>query len=520
MNAFAPTYISGFIQDKFELEDIIFNIGLRVDRFDANQKVLKDNYVLYPTYSALEANELLGNELPSTVGENWVPYMDNATSPTSIVGYRDPSTNFWYDPNGAPTSSVNLRQGGTVQPYVKSKTIDIQSFKDYVPQTIVMPRLSFSFPISDQAVFFAHYDVLAQRPGQINTSSGSLLAGQISDYYYLQNTATIDVTNPNLKAERTIDYEVGFKQKVNDFMALSLSTFYREMRDMMQTQSIIDAYPLNYTTYTNLDFGTVKGFTAALNMLRVKNIRMNVSYTLQYATGTGSSFSSSRNAVNSLAGFTAIRNLLPLDFDTRHRITANVDYRFGGNDAKGPGLKLGKGDGAKTIYPLANMGLNSTLYYSSGLPYSANSQANAADVMGGINQSIQLKGTPNGSRLPGQFRIDMKIDKDFLIGGGLKKDKTGNPVKDSFGTAVKRHQYSFNVYLLLLNAFNFKNIVGVYKTSGQPDSDGFLSTGVGAQLSAGQIDPATFQYLYTLKANNPGNISAPRRIQLGIQFSF
>ena len=146
-----------------------------------------------------------------------------------------------------------------------------------MPQVIVMPRLSFSFPISDQAVFFAHYDVLAQRPGQISSTSGSLLAGQMSDYYFLQNTGTQDVTNPNLKAERTIDYEVGFKQKVNDFMALSLSTFYREMRDMMQTQSIIDAYPLNYTTYTNLDFGTVKGFTAALNMLRVKNIRMNVS---------------------------------------------------------------------------------------------------------------------------------------------------------------------------------------------------------------------------------------------------
>ncbi len=27
-----------------------------------------------------------------------------------------------------------------------------------------MPRVSFSFNISDEAVFFAHYDILTQRP--------------------------------------------------------------------------------------------------------------------------------------------------------------------------------------------------------------------------------------------------------------------------------------------------------------------------------------------------------------------
>ena len=27
-----------------------------------------------------------------------------------------------------------------------------------------MPRIAFSFPISDEAQFFAHYDVLTQRP--------------------------------------------------------------------------------------------------------------------------------------------------------------------------------------------------------------------------------------------------------------------------------------------------------------------------------------------------------------------
>ena len=42
IGAYEPIYIAGYIMDKFTFDDIIFNVGLRVDRFDANQPVLKD----------------------------------------------------------------------------------------------------------------------------------------------------------------------------------------------------------------------------------------------------------------------------------------------------------------------------------------------------------------------------------------------------------------------------------------------------------------------------------------------
>jgi hypothetical protein len=308
---------------------------------------------------------------------------------------------------------------------------------------------------------------------------------------------------------------VGFKQKLTDFMALSISAFYREMRAMIQTQTFQDAYPINYTSYTNLDFGTVKGFTLSLNMIRSGNLRMTASYTMQFAAGTGSSFSSSRNALNSLEGFTAIRTLLPLDFDQRHRFSGNIDYRFS-DDRKGPGIKMGE----KMFYPLANAGANATFYLGSGTPYSVNALPDASAVMGGINSNIQLKGTPNGSRLPWQFRVDLKFDKDLVLGGRAKKDEAGNTIKDARGNVTKSREYAINVYLLMLNAFNVKNVLGVYKTSGLPTNDGFLNTGVGQQLVRNQIDPASFTYLYTLKMQNPDAFSLPRRIRLGIQFSF
>jgi len=80
--------------------------------------------------------------------------------------------------------------------------------------------------------------------------------------------------------------------------------------------------------------------------------------------------------------------------------------------------------------------------------------------------------------------------------------------------------FDFNVYLQVLNALNTANVLNVYRTSGLPDDDGYLATGVGQQQVAAQIDPTSFQYLYQLRADNPNNFSLPRRIRLGIQFSF
>ncbi len=53
---FQPIYMAGYIQDKFAINDLIFNVGVRVDRFDANQKAMKDPYSLYQTRTAGEVN--------------------------------------------------------------------------------------------------------------------------------------------------------------------------------------------------------------------------------------------------------------------------------------------------------------------------------------------------------------------------------------------------------------------------------------------------------------------------------
>ena len=46
--------MAGYVQDKFAFNDLLFNIGVRVDRYDANQDVPKDPYCLFPTKTVSE----------------------------------------------------------------------------------------------------------------------------------------------------------------------------------------------------------------------------------------------------------------------------------------------------------------------------------------------------------------------------------------------------------------------------------------------------------------------------------
>jgi outer membrane receptor protein involved in Fe transport len=81
-----------------------------------------------------------------------------------------------------------------------------------------------------------------------------------------------------LKPQRTIDYEVGYKQALNQSSALTISAFYREMRNLIQVIPVNYAYPVNYTTFGNIDFGTVKGLSVAYDLRRTGNVRLTANY--------------------------------------------------------------------------------------------------------------------------------------------------------------------------------------------------------------------------------------------------
>ena len=76
-------------------------MGLRVDRFDANQPVLKDPYVVGQSYSVGDirgtlVDQLSGNNIiPDNIGDDFTVYTDALEDPSAIVGYRSGDT--WYN---------------------------------------------------------------------------------------------------------------------------------------------------------------------------------------------------------------------------------------------------------------------------------------------------------------------------------------------------------------------------------------------------------------------------------------
>jgi len=501
IGAYEPNYVAGYIQDKFAFKDLVFNIGVRIDRFDANQKVLIDPYLLFPGITAGEvrsgddrANLLHDGEIPSSIGDNYVVYVDDVQNPGQILGYRDGHT--WYNEVGSeiPNAKPLLTSSG-VLPYLldpdKTDATQISSnaFEDYAPKTNFMPRIAFSFPISDEALFFAHYDVLTRRP---SIGADPVERFNPTHYLYMQNRS-ITINNPNLKPSKTIDYELGFQQKLNGYSSLKISAFYREMRDQIQVTRITDAYPITYTTWGNLDFGTIKGMTFAYDLRRMGNVRIRASYTLAFAYGTGSSATTALAVVN--AGLPNLKTINALNWDQRHQIQMTFDYHYGkGKDYNGPIWF------DKKVFEEA--GANFVLIGGSGTPYSKNRDVTRA--AGFTSGTTILDGTLNGSRLPWQVRVDGRIDKYFNLEWG-KEDKK---------------RASLNVYVQLLNVLNTLNIASVYGATGNSDDDGYLNDPGSQSAITSLNDEDAFRELYAIKVNNPGNYSLPRRIRLGLLLNF
>lgn len=509
VGGFKPIYVAGYIQDKFDFKDIKFNVGVRVDRFDANQKVLKDRYLFHEAFTAGEKSE----GRPANIKDNFVVYVDDIkSSAPKITGYRDGKT--WYNAEGKEITDPNaLAVDGKVTPWLKDadfaskNAFSVNAFKDYVPQINVMPRVAFSFPISDVAGFFAHYDVLTQRPsnGGVNDLN---MRFDPKDYYFIGSTSSLPfITNSNLLPEKTIDYELGYNQVLNEKKnaVLKITSFYRELRNQVTIVTVNQAYPKSYTTYANQDFGTVKGLSLEFQLRRTNGFQFDANYTLQFADGSGSNANSGGNLASS--GQPNLRVTLPLDYDQRHNMVFTFDYRFGdGKDYKGPSYNKNKKGTQQTVQVFQNMGVNLSFLVGSGTPYTRYTYATPISGQG-TSSKAPILGSLNGSSKSWQSRANLRIDKDIELVFGKKEGD-------------KQKKAALNIYLQILNLLNTRNIQNVYNYTGNADDDGYLNTAIGQLATNSNVSPQGFTDQYNIYLNSPGNYSRPRTIRIGVMLDF
>ena len=510
-----PTYAAGYIQDKFFYKDLGFVIGLRIDRYDANQSVLKDPYSLYEIKKAKDVTTLYNSDgvtqkilapRPANIGPDYAVYVtDNKGG--DIAGYRNGDD--WYDKYGRPSTgkAVALQSSNGLLPYInvpnvqnlkyadaasyiKSDNYDPNvSFTKYTAQYLFMPRLQFSFNMTDQAQFFAHFDMLSQRPQNRNQLN-------LAEYYYFTEYGSAK-NNPNLKPVQKTDYEFGFKQQVAQFAAITLSAFYQETDHLIQLRKIQYAFPADYTTYDNIDFRSAKGIRLIFDMRRIQQFKINANYTLQFVEGTGSDDNSQQFLLS--ANQPNFRTVYPVSTDARHQIKLGLDYRFAsGKDYKGPMIK--------NHQLLADFGINIGLNLRSGTPdRQAATVTDEASIQGsaGRSRTVSLS-----ARLPWYSRVDLRVNKDYTFAVSKKTE------------SKEAHMMGISIYVYIQNLLNTQNVLTQYAYTLNPNDDGYLNAPSSQVNILTKTNPQSYKDLYRAKVNNPDNYSLPRRIYLGVNINF
>jgi hypothetical protein len=516
---FQPIYSAFFLQDKFEINDLILRLGVRVDRYDANQVVMKDKYstVYLDKVSETDLTSFRNGDIftsgniSSLIQDDWVIYVNQNSESFngsnqgdfSVVGFRQGDN--WYDTEGNrvrdylvlfntnPDAPNNARPWFTYADQVNREganpddkkifdrtKLDVNgAFEDFKARYNVMPRVSFSFPVNEMATFFANYDVLTQRPDPNRTRV------RPSDFYFLNQFQFVN--NPDLKPQRQVSYQLGFKQALDkkQTVAMTLSAAYQERKDEIQIVQVNHAYPGAYTSFDNIDFSTVKRGEISFDTRRINNVQINANYTISFADGTGSGATTAFGLISQ--GLGNIRVPSPLDFDQRHAVKLNLDYRL--DSGKGPvmfGRKMLQGAGASL-----------QLYTGSGTPYTRFATSQISEVFIGVAGRTQLSGGINSSNLPWQNRINLRLYKNLAVNG--RKD-------------------ALNIYFYVQNLLNTRNIINVYKNTGSPDDDGFMYIRQDADvLSAAERD----MYFARLTAPNwNSNYGLPRMARVGLMYNF
>jgi len=275
----APLFYGGYIEDTFTFSDLILHAGLRVDVFDANNRVLKDPFEIRPIcrVADLQTNEACRSNsetIPSSIMDDFAVYYSGNT----IIGYRDTSGNY-FDSTGQSVTLDRILLAGQIRVLGPFPTED--AFKLYKPRVTLLPRLGIKFVVSTNASLFTRFGMSSQRP-------------------FFENVMTLQRLGPNQdRAPLTKTFiEMGGQYHHKRIGTFSLSGFFNNVEEG--------------------SISTTKGIELQFTSKRTNGFSAYFDYTFSTATGQFR------------------EEDFPLDIDQRHTMNLLLDYQLGKNE--GPRL--------------------------------------------------------------------------------------------------------------------------------------------------------------------------------------
>lgn len=273
------------------------------------------------------------------------------------------------------------------------------------------PRLGISFPLSERIKFRFSYGHFFKTP--------------TFDYLYSQSEFTaLDIQrrpnifagNPDLAAEKTIAYEMGFDAQLSDIFAFDLTTYYKDVYDLTGTRAV-QSIP-TYTMYYNVEYGRIMGAEATFTKQLSNYWRASASYTYQIAKGTASTASAQYYRDY------PIQIDYPLDHDVRHQ--ANLDFSI----SFPPDF---------IFIPLREFEGSLLSRLHSGLPYTPTDVKDAATPIA----------DENSARVPGSFSMDSRLTKTLRL-----------------------KNLNITVFCDIINVLNAEIVSNVFTPTGSPSDRG------------------------------------------------
>jgi outer membrane receptor protein involved in Fe transport len=325
----------------------------------------------------------------------------------------------------------------------------------------VSPRIGVSYPILEKAKVYFNYGHFYQLP----------------ELHYMyarptQGSSGIQIYgNPNLDFTKSIAYEFGIQYAISENYKLDVSGFYKDYFGLVNTQQYKRG-PATWEFNDNVDYGRARGLEAELEKRSGGYVGGRVNYQYAFAYGKSSNEVSNYYA-RAQSGEIPIQEY-PLDWDVRHQLTLNLDFRIPKNDhPKIFGLRVPD-----------NWGVNIIWQYGSGFPFTPD--VSYPGLISTLRRNENPR--PNSKRMPANSSVDLRFNKDFDFW---------------------KFSYSFTIWVN--NLLDRKNVYSVYGTTGRPDTNHNAyrdSLGDYVTLPGLEID------------KNPYNFGAPRNVKLGLTVNF
>jgi outer membrane receptor protein involved in Fe transport len=246
-------------------------------------------------------------------------------------------------------------------------------------KTSLAPRMGLSYPITTQSSIFFSYGHFYQLPNlrDLYTNADySRLAGLQAG-----NTDYGALGNPDVRPERTVQYEFGYKNALTEYLGVTVNLFYKDIRDLLGVQFVNTYTGAQYSRLANIDFGNVTGFTLSIDQRRIGIISTKVDYTWQMAEGNSSDPQETANLA--AAGIDSRPQTVPFNWDQRHTLNLAIE-----------------------LSPPGNYSVTAILRYASGQPYTPS-------IASGLEGHVER----NSGTKPSGFTVDLRAEKEFALAG-------------------------------------------------------------------------------------------------------